>query len=273
MPLLFINENPGPVLAVKCEGKLTKRDFDGFLSPAVERMHCEHEKIRILFQMTHFKGVEVGAVFADLLLGLKHFRHIERIAIVGHNALEGVIAALAKPFVTAKYFEIAEESLAYKWVHEGIEDGPVSLEDAPKGIADCPVSLSSTRRFLVCLDGSQASNAALEHAISLMNVHSDELILIAVHQHEREVDRSGLLLTHAAKAAKEENPCITVRNRNVYGDPALGILAAAEECAADYICMGSHAKVRMVERVLGSVTQKVSRSSLCPVLVVPPPRE
>ncbi|MBK9259622.1 MAG: universal stress protein [Polyangiaceae bacterium] len=57
------------------------------------------------------------------------------------------------------------------------------------------------------------------------------------------------------------------------GRPAETLVALAERVHASVICLGSHGRSGMNAAVMGSVAQEVVAKSLCPVLVVPRPRE
>lgn len=54
------------------------------------------------------------------------------------------------------------------------------------------------------------------------------------------------------------------------GHPAKQILATAASLAADVIVMGTHGRSGFEHLVLGSVTEKVLRQAMCPVMTVPP---
>jgi nucleotide-binding universal stress UspA family protein len=55
------------------------------------------------------------------------------------------------------------------------------------------------------------------------------------------------------------------------GRTVQGILAEARTLAADLVVVGTHGRGGLDRLVLGSVTEKVLRKALCPVLSVPPP--
>ncbi|MRG93450.1 universal stress protein [Polyangium spumosum] len=52
------------------------------------------------------------------------------------------------------------------------------------------------------------------------------------------------------------------------GDPAIEVLAAAEELGATMIVMGTHGRTGVAHLILGSVAEKVVRKSPVPVLTV-----
>ena len=111
-------EGGGKVLVIKLTGKLTKEDYGHFL-PEVERLIKGHGKVRMLVQMHEFHGWRAGALWQDIKFDLKHFRDIERLALVGERAWEHGMAVFCKPFTTAtiQYFDRTKADQAQSWIH------------------------------------------------------------------------------------------------------------------------------------------------------------
>jgi len=107
----------GNVLEVTVSGKLTHEDDQHFV-PAFERLVQEHVKIHVLFEMADFHGWQASALWDDIKFDLKHFSHIERLAIVGDKKWEHGMAAFCRPFATAKvqYFDAAAIQPARAWL-------------------------------------------------------------------------------------------------------------------------------------------------------------
>src|SRR5579859_3172437 len=109
--------NGGKVLEVGLTGKLTEEDYQIFI-PVVERLVKEHGKIRMLVDMHDFHGWTMGALWQDIKFDVKHFRDIERVAMVGETQWEHGMAVFCKPFTAAKvrYFYRAEIDQARSWL-------------------------------------------------------------------------------------------------------------------------------------------------------------
>jgi hypothetical protein len=109
----------GKLLEVHVTGKLDKQTYEMFV-PAAERQIEQHGKIRILFVMHEFHGWDAGALWEDIKFDLKHFNHIERLAIVGETKWEHGMAMFCKPFTTAKvrYFDHTDIDEAREWLQE-----------------------------------------------------------------------------------------------------------------------------------------------------------
>ena len=74
----------GKMLEVRVSGKLTKEAYEK-LVPVVDQQIKEFGKLRILFIMEDFHGWTLGAMWEDTKFDLKHWKDIEKLAIVGEN--------------------------------------------------------------------------------------------------------------------------------------------------------------------------------------------
>lgn len=74
---------PDNIIAVACEGQVTRRDYEDVLIPAVETALRRYEKLRIYYEVPpQFTGVDAGAVWEDFQLGMQHLSRWERMAAV-----------------------------------------------------------------------------------------------------------------------------------------------------------------------------------------------
>lgn len=116
-----VNEiQDGRVIEVTVSDKLTAADYQHFV-PTCERLIKQYGKISILFEMRDFHGWEAGALWEDIKFDLKHFRDIERLAMIGDQRWEKWMAEFCRPFTTAKirFFDPAQEESARQWVVSG----------------------------------------------------------------------------------------------------------------------------------------------------------
>src|ERR1044072_3048697 len=109
----------GKILEVQVTGKLTKEAYQEFV-PLIEKMVGQHGKVRILFHMRDFHGWEVGALWEDIKFDMKHFKDIERLAVVGESKWQQGMAAFCKPFTSAtiRYFDHGQLKEAETWIDE-----------------------------------------------------------------------------------------------------------------------------------------------------------
>jgi hypothetical protein len=107
----------GKLLHVKVTGKLTTDSYEAF-APLVDQLIAEHGKLQILFEMHDFHGWTAGAMWEDIKFDFKHWKHIERLAIVGESKWEHGMAVFCKPFTSAKiqYFDHTKLEEAKSWL-------------------------------------------------------------------------------------------------------------------------------------------------------------
>ena len=74
---------PGNVVAVVCSGRVTKADYDSVLIPAVAEALREHHKVRLYYETdADFAGLDLGAAWEDLKVGMENITRWERVAVV-----------------------------------------------------------------------------------------------------------------------------------------------------------------------------------------------
>ena len=97
MAIEIDESNPG-YLTVRLSGKLVAEDYEHFV-PAVEKIVEERGKVRLLLEM-------------------RDFHDIERLAMVGEKAWQHGMAVFCKPFTKAavQYFDVAEADKARSWI-------------------------------------------------------------------------------------------------------------------------------------------------------------
>jgi SpoIIAA-like len=107
----------GRVLEVHVTGKLTKESYQKFV-PVVDKQIEQSGKLHILFLMKDFHGWTAGAVWEDMKFDFKHWKDIERLAIVGDSKWEKGMASFCKPFTKAKiqYFDAGQLTQAREWI-------------------------------------------------------------------------------------------------------------------------------------------------------------
>lgn len=142
------------------------------------------------------------------------------------------------------------------------------------------------KRILVPVDGSDASNRALEEAISLAREQSgklcvlhvvDEFILDYTYSSQpfatnltTSLQQAGqAILDHAREVASNHGLAAYCLLLEAIGAriPEL-ILAQAEAWAADLIVMGTHGRGGLARFVMGSNAEAVVRGAAIPVLVL-----
>jgi len=121
MALEIHEELGGKTLEVRASGKLRRENYRRFV-PRVEQLIREHGKIRVLFDMRDFRGWDAGALWEDIKFNFRHYRDVERLALVGEKRWQKAMGSICRPFTTAKirYFDRREIDRAREWIHEGV---------------------------------------------------------------------------------------------------------------------------------------------------------
>lgn len=144
------------------------------------------------------------------------------------------------------------------------------------------------QRILCPIDFSQDSRHALEHAAAFARWYRARVTVLHVQSAPQPIlpaagatgggietfppaESSELLEAEARRFAEDALPADNPPEVLVKaGRPAREIVAHAEAMQADLIIMGTHGRGGFERLFLGSVTEKVLRSSRVPVLTVPP---
>lgn len=113
---------PARVLAFACKGHVTKGDYETVLIPAVEKALQQPGKVRLYYEVD-FTGIDAGAMWDDLKVGMEHPLRWERIAIVTDvDWIRYTLRAFSflMPGV-AKIFRRDEKTKAQQWILDGVE--------------------------------------------------------------------------------------------------------------------------------------------------------
>jgi len=130
-------------------------------------------------------------------------------------------------------------------------------------------------------DFGSSSQQAFQIAASLAHDYSARLVVFHAVMSPaaamyREIVRHGEFDGTFEGIRKElqkiipKNSAIRIEHRLQEGDPATEILKQAEELNADLIIMGTHGRPG-AGKLMGSVAEKVVRTSACPVLTIKVP--
>ncbi len=124
--LKLIEGLPDNALGYTAKGKVTAKDYETVLIPAVEAKLKNHDKVRLLYHLGEgFEGFEAGAMWDDAKVGLAHITSWEKIAIVTDvNWIEkaGKVFRFAIETMSGsgqvKVFKNEELDIAITWIEE-----------------------------------------------------------------------------------------------------------------------------------------------------------
>lgn len=135
------------------------------------------------------------------------------------------------------------------------------------------------RRIICPVDFSAATEAALTVAATLAHAYEAELMLLHVLDFPHEtvaLERYYLEIEDEARRRLGELghdagfAGLRVRGDVLRGTPYDAIARFAERESAELIVMATHGRTGLDRLIVGSVTERVARTSPCPVLTVPP---
>ncbi len=114
-----LTDFPDNVLAFRCTGRVTKADYDKVLLPAVLAELRTHEKVRLYYEIGEdFAGLDAGAMWEDLKIGVEHLTRWEKVAVVTDvDWIKTAVRffAFLMP-ATTKLFSRAEAAQARAWI-------------------------------------------------------------------------------------------------------------------------------------------------------------
>ena len=119
--LTIINDLPDNVLGVSGEGKITGKDYETVLIPAITEKFKANKKVRMIYQLgSKFTGFELSAMLDDAKMGMKHLSAWDRIAMVSDHEMINTFAKFFGHMLSCelRIFKNAELGEAKKWISE-----------------------------------------------------------------------------------------------------------------------------------------------------------
>jgi nucleotide-binding universal stress UspA family protein len=135
------------------------------------------------------------------------------------------------------------------------------------------------QRILVALENSRADETLLPHVEQLAKVHGSELVLVHVADgfvarnydqlkllESQEMKEDRAYLERAAEGLRAHG--LIVNTTLELGDPAEGILKAAQDRQCDLLAMTAHGHRLLGDLLFGSAIHTVRHKAQVPVLLV-----
>ena len=119
--LTIINDLPDSVLGVSGEGKITGKDYENVLIPAIAEKFETSKKLRMLYHLgVNFTGFDLSAMLDDAKMGMKHLSAWDRIALVSDHEMINTFAKFFGHMLSCelRIFKNAEMGEAKKWITE-----------------------------------------------------------------------------------------------------------------------------------------------------------
>jgi len=112
---------PSYVAGFLCRGRVTRREYEETLIPAVEDALHAHHKICLYYETTADFALDAGAVWEDFRFGLQHLNRWDRIAVVTDvDWLQNATRAFSFLFPgRVRVFRASEAEVARSWLAAG----------------------------------------------------------------------------------------------------------------------------------------------------------
>ncbi len=115
----ILDSTYGNLIAVQVQGHVAKEDYDK-VNPLIDKAVKEYGKIKLFIQIDSLNGIEPKAFVEDVKTYFRHFKDIEKMAVVGETKWQEFWVKLAGPFISGKvkYFSHSELIAAQNWIRE-----------------------------------------------------------------------------------------------------------------------------------------------------------
>jgi nucleotide-binding universal stress UspA family protein len=131
---------------------------------------------------------------------------------------------------------------------------------------------TTTGPIVVCLDGSDISQTILPTATDWIRHTGQSATLLSVVEAEDSVGAAHEALADAAARIDIPHADRVTQTVLHHGDPASAIITFAERERAPLIAMATHGRTGLSRLTTGSITARVTRDALCPILTRRPPQ-
>jgi hypothetical protein len=119
--LQFMNNLPDHVVGIHAVGEVTKDDYDQVLKPRLDDLEKRQGEINYLLVLdNNVQDFTVAAWWQDFLVGIKHFTHWNKIAVVSDQKAVERFTNFFTHFIPGKSkgFPSDQEQEAIQWISE-----------------------------------------------------------------------------------------------------------------------------------------------------------
>ena len=107
----------GSVITVRARGRLSHQDYQEFI-PQLEAAIAEQtaDRLRLVFDARELQGWEPQAAVDDLRLGLRHGRHVERLALITDARWLTLLSSVVGWLVPGELRHFEDRATADAWI-------------------------------------------------------------------------------------------------------------------------------------------------------------
>jgi len=116
--LEFVDVAQGSVITVLARGRLSHQDYQEFI-PQLEAAIAEQtsDRLRLVFDARELLGWEPQAAVDDLRLGLRHGRHVERVALITEARWLTLLSSVVGLLMPGEVRHFEDRASADAWIH------------------------------------------------------------------------------------------------------------------------------------------------------------
>lgn len=107
----------GSVITVRARGRLSHQDYQEFI-PQLEAAIAEQtaDRLRLVFDARELQGWEPQAAVDDLRLGLRHGRHVERVALITDARWLTLLSSVVGLLMPGELRHFEDRATADAWI-------------------------------------------------------------------------------------------------------------------------------------------------------------
>jgi hypothetical protein len=107
------------LIALQVEGKIVKTDYE-LLNTLLRNVRENYDTIRLYLEINNIEGIEPSAVWEDIKTYFRHFRDIDRVAVISSDSTVKTLTNLGKTFVSGetRFFNDSDFMRAREWIRE-----------------------------------------------------------------------------------------------------------------------------------------------------------
>ncbi|MCB1652378.1 MAG: STAS/SEC14 domain-containing protein [Alphaproteobacteria bacterium] len=116
--MTLIKNLPAGTVGIEAHGKITHEDYQRIVIPSIEQALKENKKIKLLYAIEDFDGMELSAMWDDTRFGLSHWHDFTHLALVSDVAWIKNMTAFFAWMIPAqvKIFPADEMEQAKAWL-------------------------------------------------------------------------------------------------------------------------------------------------------------
>ncbi|QBC31779.1 STAS/SEC14 domain-containing protein [Pandoraea sp. XY-2] len=118
----IVTDLPDGVAGFVAKGRVTRKDYEDVLIPAMETALKAHRKVRCYYELgPEFTGMDPAAAWEDFKLGIQHLSQWERVAVVSDVEWVRMALNVFRFLIPGEFriFDAGQATQARQWITEG----------------------------------------------------------------------------------------------------------------------------------------------------------